>query len=94
LADAGARAAREAIVSAELNTRRARTASSKSPNWQAVAVAIAGGEDKLQWCREIGFDTGINYKKANDLTAAVKEACPKGADGFLDNTGGPYPTRS
>ena len=24
------------------------------------AVAIAGGEDKLQWCREIGFDAGIN----------------------------------
>ena len=53
------------------------------------AVAIAGGEDKLQWCREIGFDTGINYKKANDLTAAVKEACPKGVDVFFDNTGGP-----
>jgi NADPH-dependent curcumin reductase CurA len=41
------------------------------------AVAIAGNEDKLQWCREIGFDAGINYKKATDLTAVVKESCPK-----------------
>jgi NADPH-dependent curcumin reductase CurA len=24
------------------------------------AVAIAGGEAKLGWCREIGFDAGIN----------------------------------
>ena len=53
------------------------------------AVAIAGADDKLQWCREIGFDATINYKKANDLTAAVKEACPQGADVFFDNTAGP-----
>ena len=52
------------------------------------AVAIAGGEDKLQWCREIGFDAGINYKKATDLTVAVKNSCPKGVDVFFDNTGG------
>ena len=53
------------------------------------AVAIAGADDKLQWCREIGFDATINYKKANDLTAAVKEACPQGVDVFFDNTAGP-----
>jgi NADPH-dependent curcumin reductase CurA len=53
------------------------------------AVAIAGDEAKLGWCREIGFDTGINYKKASELTAAVKKACPKGVDVFFDNTGGP-----
>lgn len=52
------------------------------------AVAIAGDDNKLQWCREIGFDAEINYKKTTDLTAAVKEACPKGVDVFFDNTGG------
>jgi NADPH-dependent curcumin reductase CurA len=52
------------------------------------AVAIAGHDDKLQWCREIGFDAGLNYKKATDLTAAVKDACPDGVDVFFDNTGG------
>ena len=53
------------------------------------AVAIAGDDSKLQWCREIGFDVGINYHKAADLTAAVKEACPTGVDVFFDNTAGP-----
>jgi NADPH-dependent curcumin reductase CurA len=53
------------------------------------AVAIAGDDRKLQWCREIGFDAGINYKKTADLAAAVKEACPKGVDIFFDNTAGP-----
>src|SRR5215472_4021059 len=53
------------------------------------AVAIAGDDNKLQWCRDIGFDAAINYKKASDLTAAVKEACPQGVDVFFDNTAGP-----
>ncbi len=55
----------------------------------ARAVAIAGDDDKLAWCRDIGFDAGVNYKKAADLTAAVKAACPQGVDVFFDNTAGP-----
>ena len=53
------------------------------------AVAIAGDDEKLRWCRELGFDAAINYKKAADLPAAVKEACPQGVDVFFDNTAGP-----
>lgn len=53
------------------------------------AVAIAGDDEKLNWCRQIGFDAAINYKKAADLTAALKEACPQGVDVFFDNTAGP-----
>ena len=53
------------------------------------AVAIAGDDVKLQWCREIGFDAAINYKKTANLTAAVKECCPQGVDVFFDNTAGP-----
>jgi NADPH-dependent curcumin reductase CurA len=53
------------------------------------AVAIAGSEDKLQWCREIGFDAAINYRKSSDLQSAVKEACPDGVHVFFDNTAGP-----
>src|SRR5258706_234970 len=53
------------------------------------AVAIAGSDDKLEWCRKIGFDAAINYKKAADLTKAVKDACPAGVDIFFDNTAGP-----
>ena len=52
-------------------------------------VAIAGSDDKLQWCREIGFDASINYKTVADITASVKEACPRGVDIFFDNTAGP-----
>jgi NADPH-dependent curcumin reductase len=58
------------------------------------AVAIAGTDDKLKWCRELGFDAGINYKKASDLTHAVKEASGGGVDVFFDNTAGPSMTRS
>jgi NADPH-dependent curcumin reductase CurA len=53
------------------------------------AVAVAGDDNKLQWCREIGFDVAINYKKTSDLVAAVKQACPTGVDVFFDNTAGP-----
>src|SRR5262252_10696461 len=31
------------------------------------AVAIAGDDRKLQWCRDIGFDAAINYKNASDI---------------------------
>jgi NADPH-dependent curcumin reductase CurA len=53
------------------------------------AIAVAGDDNKLKWCREIGFDAAINYKKSADLTAAMKEACPAGVDVFFDNTAGP-----
>jgi NADPH-dependent curcumin reductase CurA len=52
-------------------------------------VVIAGTDDKLKWCGELGFDAGINYKKAADLTQAVKEASGGGVDVFFDNTAGP-----
>ena len=52
------------------------------------AVAIAGNDDKLKWCQELGFDVGINYKKATDLTQAVKEASCGGVHVFFDNTAG------
>lgn len=55
----------------------------------ARAVAIAGSDEKLDHCRAIGFDAGINYKTAPDLAGAVRGACPDGVDVFFDNTGGP-----
>ena len=53
------------------------------------AIAVAGSDAKLAWCREIGYDAAINHRSANDLAAAVAEACPGGVDVFLDNTAGP-----
>ncbi|TVR10355.1 MAG: NADP-dependent oxidoreductase [Salinarimonadaceae bacterium] len=52
-------------------------------------VGIAGRDDKLAWCREIGFDETINYHAAGDLVKAVASACPRGVDVFFDNTAGP-----
>ena len=53
-------------------------------------VGIAGGDDKLAYIqRELGFDAIINYKTSNDLTAAVRAACPNGVDVYFDNVGGP-----
>src|SRR5260221_562363 len=36
------------------------------------AGGIAGNDEKLKWCPEIGFDAGGNYKKTADITATVK----------------------
>ena len=52
-------------------------------------VAIAGSDEKLAWCRSLGFDEGINHRTTGDLTAAVKASCPDGVNVFFDNTGGP-----
>ncbi len=40
---------------------------------------------------ELGFDACIDYKQHPDLkslSAALKEACPKGIDGYFENVGG------
>lgn len=55
------------------------------------AVGIAGGADK---CRrltgELGFDAAVDYKGKDleQLTAAVRAACPQGVDVYFDNVGG------
>ncbi|WP_119274124.1 NADP-dependent oxidoreductase [Taklimakanibacter deserti] len=52
-------------------------------------VAIAGTDEKIAWCKELGYRTGINHRTASDLAAAVAESCPNGVDVFIDNTAGP-----
>ena len=55
-------------------------------------VGIAGGPDKCQYAvNELGFDACIDYKLYKDaasLSAALKEACPNGIDGYFENVGG------
>lgn len=55
----------------------------------ARVIAIAGSDDKLDWCRQIGFDETINYKTAADLGAAIAALATNGVNVFFDNTGGP-----
>uniref|UniRef100_A0A2A4J403 Prostaglandin reductase 1 n=1 Tax=Heliothis virescens TaxID=7102 RepID=A0A2A4J403_HELVI len=50
-------------------------------------IGFAGSDDKVKWLEEIGFDKAINYKTA-DVSAALKEAAPKGVDCYFDNVGG------
>ena len=55
-------------------------------------VGIAGGPDKCKYAvDELGFDACIDYKlhtTAASLSAALKEACPNGIDGYFENVGG------
>lgn len=54
----------------------------------AHVVGIAGSDEKLQWCREVGFNDTINYRTEPDLSKAVAAACPQGVHVFFDGTGG------
>ena len=55
----------------------------------ARVVGIAGGPEK---CRAVvedfGFDACIDYRD-DDLAAALKKHCPRGANVYFDNVGGP-----
>ena len=55
-------------------------------------VGLAGGPHKCKAVvDELGFDACIDYKQHADLkslSAALKEACPKGIDGYFENVGG------
>jgi NADPH-dependent curcumin reductase CurA len=50
-------------------------------------VGIAGGKDKCDYLRSIGFDAAIDYKH-EDVKAALRTHCPKGVDVYFDNVGG------
>ncbi len=53
------------------------------------AVGLAGGAEKCAWLtEELGFDAAIDYKNTEDLSAALRTACPNGVDVFFDNVGG------
>jgi NADPH-dependent curcumin reductase CurA len=54
------------------------------------SVGITGSNEKVRFiCRELGFDTGFNYKDTSDYEAKLKEFCPNGIDVYFDNVGGP-----
>ena len=53
-------------------------------------VGTVGSDEKAAYITdELGFDAAINYRTANDLGAALDEACPGGIDVYFDNVGGP-----
>ena len=53
------------------------------------AVGIAGSDEKCAYVvDELGFDACINRRTQN-LTSALKTACPDGIDIYVDHTAGP-----
>jgi NADPH-dependent curcumin reductase CurA len=51
-------------------------------------IGIAGGKEKCDWLRtEAKFDAAIDYK-ADNVSAKLRELCPKGIDVYFDNVGG------
>lgn len=56
----------------------------------ATVIGITSSDAKIKFItEEMGFDAGINYKAVNDMSAAIKRACPNGVDIYYDNVGGP-----
>jgi len=51
-------------------------------------IAITSSEKKLGWCRQLGYDDGVNYRTETDLAAAIARVCPDGVDVYFDNTAG------
>src|SRR5665811_419184 len=55
-------------------------------------VGVAGGPAKCKYAvDELGFDACIDYKLHQDagtLSKALRDACPKGIDGYFENVGG------
>jgi NADPH-dependent curcumin reductase CurA len=53
-------------------------------------VGAAGTDEKVAYVLdELGFDGAFNYRKENDLDAALKRLCPDGIDINYENVGGP-----
>jgi NADPH-dependent curcumin reductase len=51
-------------------------------------VGIAGGPEKCRWLEERArLDAAIDYKR-EDVSARLRELCPKGIDVYFDNVGG------
>ena len=52
-------------------------------------VGTAGSDEKIAYLEtELGIDKALNYKKTEDMGAALKNACPEGVDIYFDNVGG------
>ncbi|KAG0492202.1 hypothetical protein HPP92_005600 [Vanilla planifolia] len=52
-------------------------------------VGSAGSDEKVSLLKhKFGFDDAFNYKKENDLDAALKRCFPEGIDIYFENVGG------
>lgn len=56
----------------------------------ARVIVTAGSQEKLNFCKQLGADVLINYKKENFASVVSKETKKKGADLILDFIGASY----
>jgi hypothetical protein len=60
-------------------------------NKGCYVVGSAGSDEKCRYLtEELGIDGAINYRKAGDLTAAVRKSFPEGIDVYFENVGGEH----
>lgn len=48
-------------------------------------VGSAGGDDKVAYLKELGFDQAFNYKTVSSLEEALKNASPEGYDCYFES---------
>lgn len=51
-------------------------------------IGVVGSQDKIDWCRHLGYDDVINYRTTPDLVQAIRTTAPGGINVFFDATGG------
>ncbi|KAK1594660.1 zinc-binding dehydrogenase [Colletotrichum navitas] len=54
-----------------------------------TVIGSVGSDEKLKFIKELGFDTGFNYKK-DEPRDALPELAPNGIDIYFDNVGGDH----
>jgi NADPH-dependent curcumin reductase CurA len=60
-------------------------------NHGCTVVGSAGSDEKCKYLtEELGVDAAVNYRKAPDLTAALRDAFPEGIDVYFENVGGEH----
>jgi NADPH-dependent curcumin reductase CurA len=77
----------ETVVVAAASGPVGATAGQLARIFGARAVGIAGGEEKVAYLREIGFDAAIDHRAA-DFKNQLKAATPDGIDVYFENVGG------
>ena len=48
-------------------------------------VGSAGSDEKVAYCKSLGFDEVFNYKTVTSIKDALKATCPDGIDMFFEN---------
>lgn len=60
----------------------------------ATVIAVAGGDDKLAFCKEIGADHVLSYKSGDFAQEILQLTDGRGADVIFDPVGGETATKS